>query len=114
MLVARDRRQRLPATWIVLFRAGSSGGPALFARRRSGHARQGLGRALLEAAERGAGERGATRLRLEVREDNFARSSLRAHGLSRFGAKPDYYAGRRDRAAVREVALATLAPAGAA
>lgn len=53
----------------------------------------GVGRALLAAAERSARERGATQMRLEVREDNArAVPFYEKAGYRRFGVKPGYYA----------------------
>ena len=53
---------------------------------------QGLGRALLKAAERQARARGAERLRLEVRADNQAAIHLYdQQGYARFARIPDYY-----------------------
>jgi ribosomal protein S18 acetylase RimI-like enzyme len=55
--------------------------------------RSGIGRALLAAAEDAARARGATAMRLEVREDN--RRAIRLYeqsGYRPFDSKPDYYA----------------------
>lgn len=53
---------------------------------------RGLGAALLGAAEAAARRRGATLLRLEVRQDNPAAIALYvARGYRRIGARADYY-----------------------
>lgn len=58
----------------------------------SAHA-AGVGRALLAAAERSARKRGATDMRLEVRQDNARAIALyEKAGYRRLGVKPDYYA----------------------
>ena len=57
------------------------------------HQGQGIGSALIEDAERIARERGAARLRLEVREDNpGARRLYESLGFRLIGRRPDYYA----------------------
>lgn len=82
---------------LVLFRAGSdiarlysiAVDPAVRGR--------GLGAALLADAEAGAAARGATRLRLEVREDNAAAIALyRGRGYAVFGRYAGYYADGAD------------------
>jgi ribosomal protein S18 acetylase RimI-like enzyme len=53
----------------------------------------GVGRALLEAAERAAASRGCDAMRLEVREDNLrARKLYERNGYTRFARIGDYYA----------------------
>jgi [ribosomal protein S18]-alanine N-acetyltransferase len=53
---------------------------------------RGIGDALLTRAERAARRRGATRLRLEVRQDNASAMRLyERRGYVRFGARPAYY-----------------------
>lgn len=91
VLVATDGAALL-GTALIFFRAGSriarlySIAIATTARGR------GLGRRLLVAGERAARDRGATTLRLEVRQDNVGAIALyESHGYRRFGAKPDYY-----------------------
>lgn len=54
---------------------------------------RGVGRGLLETAERRARRRGCTRMRLEVRADNrVAQELYQRHGYRRFARQPDYYA----------------------
>ncbi len=53
---------------------------------------QGVGRALIEAAEKAAIAKGKHSLRLEVREDNTRAVSIyRRGGFRLIGAKSDYY-----------------------
>jgi ribosomal-protein-alanine acetyltransferase len=53
---------------------------------------QGIGEALLEAAERAASRRGCARLRLEVRVDNAGAQRLyERRGYRRFGRRAAYY-----------------------
>jgi ribosomal-protein-alanine acetyltransferase len=53
---------------------------------------QGIGEALLEAAERAASRRGCDRLRLEVRVDNAGAQRLyERRGYRRFGRRAAYY-----------------------
>jgi len=53
---------------------------------------RGIGEALLTAVERVARQRGATRMRLEVRQDNTAAMRLYERcGYARFGERPAYY-----------------------
>lgn len=55
--------------------------------------RRGIGAALLAAAKNEARSRGATRLHLEVAEDNFAARKLYAHlGFEIVGRRAGYYA----------------------
>ncbi|UUW92195.1 ribosomal protein S18-alanine N-acetyltransferase [Pimelobacter simplex] len=54
--------------------------------------RSGVAGALLAATHAVAGERGATRLLLEVREDNIiARTFYERHGFAELGRRPRYY-----------------------
>ncbi len=62
--------------------------------------RKGVGRLLLEGAEVAARQRGASAMRLEVREDNLRAIHLyESAGYRVFGRKPHYYAD--DAAAIR-------------
>ena len=68
--------------------------------------RRGVGGALLAAAKKEAGSRGATRLHLEVAEDNFAARKLYAHlGFETVGRRAGYYG----RGALGSVAAILLA-----
>ncbi|MCJ2188184.1 GNAT family N-acetyltransferase [Novosphingobium beihaiensis] len=53
--------------------------------------KQGLGRYLLEDLRRGASERGAKRLLLEMRRGNPAESLYKAFGFYQIGERRDYY-----------------------
>ncbi len=61
---------------------------------------QGVGSLLLDAAIRGAGDRGAIRLHLEVRDGNPAVRLYERHDFVMMGRRPGYYGGadgtRRD------------------
>jgi ribosomal protein S18 acetylase RimI-like enzyme len=77
---------------IVLFRGGNPGARLYSISTAPGMAGQGLGLALIEAAERAAVERGKHSLRLEVRQDNERAVSIyRRAGFQPTGSKPDYY-----------------------
>ncbi|HSE12053.1 MAG TPA: GNAT family N-acetyltransferase [Rudaea sp.] len=53
---------------------------------------RGIGEALLARAERAAHQRGVTRMRLEVRQDNASAMRLyERRGYLRFAARPGYY-----------------------
>ena len=52
---------------------------------------RGLGKQLLEHFSSDAQDRGATRLLLEMREDNPASSLYRSHGFKPIGKRPNYY-----------------------
>jgi ribosomal-protein-alanine N-acetyltransferase len=76
---------------VVLFRAGSAA--ARIYSLAVDPAFRGIGRELLAACENEAARRGASAVRLEVREDNFRAISLYERmSYSRFAAKPGYYA----------------------
>ena len=77
---------------ILLFRAGNPAARLYSIATAPDMAGQGLGRALIEAAERAAVERGKHSLRLEVRQDNErALSIYRRAGFRPVGSKPGYY-----------------------
>lgn len=77
---------------LVLFRKGSSVA-RLYSIAVNGTGGAGVGRALLQAAEQAAMQRGQKRLRLEVREDNArARELYERSGYRYIGMKQDYYA----------------------
>ena len=77
---------------ILLFRAGNPVARLYSIATAPDMAGQGLGRALIEAAERAAVERGKHSLRLEVRQDNErALSIYRRAGFRPVGSKPGYY-----------------------
>ena len=89
---------------IVLFRAGTPAARLYSIATVPGLTGQGVGRALIEAAEKAAVEHGKHSLRLEVREDNKRAVSIyQRAGFRTIGAKPDYYRGRHDGAADGEV-----------
>jgi [ribosomal protein S18]-alanine N-acetyltransferase len=107
-LSARQYRLHLDSpTGLVLAAVDGSGllGKALvFFRRNSAVARlysiavahgargRGIGEALLAQAERAARRRGATHMRLEVRQDNAAAMRLyERRGYTRFAERPGYY-----------------------
>ena len=76
---------------VLLFRAGSA--VARIYSLAVDPAFRGLGRELLTACESAAATRGASAIRLEVREDNIRAISLYERmSYSRFAAEPDYYA----------------------
>ena len=83
---------RIAGYCIVLFRARSRAARLYSISTASDFAGQGLGRALIEAAERMVAERGKLSLRLEVRQDNERAVAiyLRA-GFRPADSKPDYY-----------------------
>jgi ribosomal-protein-alanine acetyltransferase len=77
---------------IVLFRAGASTARLYSIATAPGVAGQGIGRALIEAAERAAVEQGKRSLRLEVRQDNKRAVAIYERaGFRSVGSKPDYY-----------------------
>jgi ribosomal protein S18 acetylase RimI-like enzyme len=77
---------------VVLFRAGASHARLYSISTAPGLAGQGVGRALIEAAERTSVGRGKRSLRLEVRQDNERAVSIyRRAGFRPIGSKPDYY-----------------------
>jgi len=83
---------RIAGYCIVLFRARSRAARLYSISTASDFAGQGLGRALIEAAERMAAERGKLSLRLEVRQDNERAVAIyRRAGFRPAGSKPDYY-----------------------
>jgi ribosomal protein S18 acetylase RimI-like enzyme len=106
---ARQYRRHAASPNAVVLVAGDAGGAAIgsavmFFRTGSARARlysiavdpaargRGLGGALLAAAESAARRRGATALRLEVRQDNpVAIAMYEARGYRRIGARAGYY-----------------------
>ncbi|MDQ2632197.1 MAG: GNAT family N-acetyltransferase [Pseudomonadota bacterium] len=77
---------------IVLFRAGNPAARLYSIATAPGMAGRGLGRALIEAAERAAVGRGKHALRLEVRQDNERAAAIyRRAGFRPVGSKPGYY-----------------------
>jgi ribosomal protein S18 acetylase RimI-like enzyme len=107
-LSARQYRRHLGSpTALVLAaidRSGLLGKAVVFFRRRSDVARlysiavahgargRGIGETLLTQAEQAARRRGATRMRLEVRQDNAAAMRLyERRGYTRFAERPGYY-----------------------
>ena len=83
---------RLLGYAMIGFRAGSALGRVFSIAVDRGHARQGIGGALLAACEADARARGCTGARLEVRADNAA--GIRFYekaGYHAFDAVPDYY-----------------------
>jgi ribosomal protein S18 acetylase RimI-like enzyme len=91
LLVAEAEREVLGSA-IILFRALSRKARLYSIAAKSGTS--GLGKALLAAAEVEARSRGATSMRLEVREDNVRAIKLYERaGYALFGHKADYYAG---------------------
>lgn len=92
LLVAEDDAPILGYA-VVLFRKGLAGARLYSIAVDPARRRPGLGRALLRAAEETAAGRGATEMRLEVREDNARAIALYEDaGFQRFGMKRDYYA----------------------
>lgn len=90
-LVARDGKALIGHA-LVAFRSGSSLARLYSLAVLPGLTGQGLGRKLLAAAERQARQRGADRLRLEVRADNTAAIRLYDKtGYALFARVPDYY-----------------------
>lgn len=83
---------RVAGYCIVLFRAGNPAARLYSIATVPGMAGRGLGRALIEAAERAVVERGKHSLRLEVREDNERAVAIyRRAGFRQVGSRPDYY-----------------------
>lgn len=77
---------------LVLTRRGSRAARLYSIAVAAGHAGRGIGRRLLEAAERSAAAAGAERLRLEVRADNAAAQHLYASsGYGRIADLENYY-----------------------
>jgi len=90
-LAARDGKALIGHA-LVAFRAGSALARLYSLAVLPGLTGQGLGRKLLAAAERQARQRGADRLRLEVRADNKAAIALYERtGYRMFARLPDYY-----------------------
>lgn len=92
VLLAADAGGLVIGGAVVLFRAGSAKG-RLYSIAVDPAARgRGLGAALLAAAEAAARRRGATSLRLEVRQDNPVAIALyEARGYRRTGARARFY-----------------------
>lgn len=91
VLVARGAGGLLGSA-VLLFRRGSRVARLYSIAVDPASRRRGLGAALLIAAEAAAGARGATVLRLEVRQDNAAAIRLYVeHGYQRIGAREGYY-----------------------
>jgi ribosomal protein S18 acetylase RimI-like enzyme len=77
---------------IVLFRAGTPTARLYSIATVPGMTGQGVGRALIEAAENAVIARGRISLRLEVREDNSRAIAIYERaGYRPIGRKPDYY-----------------------
>lgn len=109
-----EKHGRIVGYALVLTRKGSGVARLYSLAVAPGHTGGGIGRRLLEAAERSAAKAGAERLRLEVRADNAAAGRLyAAAGYRRIAALEDYY--EDGAAAFRcEKRLATIAAAPAA
>ena len=91
-LVARSTGHGLSGHALVAFRKGSQLARLYSLAVMPGMTGQGLGRRLLKAAEKAAKNRGAERLRLEVRADNEAAIRLYdQNGYARFARIDDYY-----------------------
>lgn len=85
---------------VTLFRAKSPAARLYSVATAPGLSGQGIGRALIETAERQAAKRGRRSLRLEVREDNRRAIAIYEQaGFRSIGRKPDYY--QDDMAAIR-------------
>ena len=96
---------------IVLFRAGNPAARLYSISTATEMAGQGLGRALIEAAERVAVERGKRSLRLEVRQDNERAVSIyRRAGFQADRQQTRLLSGRDDRAADGENLWPALNP----
>lgn len=91
VLVARQQR-RMAGSILLFFRRGSSLA-RIYSLAVDPEARgNGIGPALVEAAEQAALKRGSRCMRLEVREDNLAAQRLyRRLGYRRIGDRPGYY-----------------------
>jgi len=91
LLVAR-RGGEVVGSALLFFRRGSDIARLYSIAVAAGERGRGLGSALLAASERTARQRGARRLRLEVRERNAPARRLYDHaGFRVFGARPGYY-----------------------
>lgn len=97
VLLVEGDPARLRGYVLVLFHAGSPLA-RLYSLAVDPTARgRGLGRALLEAAERAAVERECIEMRLELRRDNTAAAKLyTAHGYRQFEVQADYYEDHMD------------------
>lgn len=91
VLVA-EAGKRVAGYAVILFRAGSTSARLYSIATALDHSGQGLGRALIAAAEREAAKRGRRSLRLEVREDNARAIAIyRRAGFEPIGREADYY-----------------------
>lgn len=96
---------------IVLFRAGSGTARLYSISTAADMSGRGIGRVLIEAAERAAIKRDRRCLRLEVREDNTRAIAIYERaGFRTIGSKPDYYQDGMT-AILMEKVLATSEPA---
>ena len=83
---------RIAGYFVLLFREGSPTARLYSVAAAPGFSGQGIGRKLIEAAERAAAKRGRHSLRLEVREDNARAIAIyRRAGFEPIGREPDYY-----------------------
>jgi ribosomal-protein-alanine N-acetyltransferase len=99
----------MPGVWLLLARRGGIGGGFALTRVvldeaellliavRPGLRRAGIGATLLEAVAEGARMRGATRLHLEMRENNPAVTLYHHAGFREVGRRPRYYRGNDGR-----------------
>lgn len=92
LVLAAVDRGRLLGKAVVFFRSNSNVA-RLYSIAVAEEARgRGIGEALLARAERAARQRGVTRMRLEVRQDNASAMRLyERRGYLRFAARPGYY-----------------------
>ena len=91
------RRGRLRGYVLLVFRSSSTAARIYTIAVAASDRRQGVGAALLAAAERAARRRGCDRVRAEVRSDNRASLTLfERGGYRRFGAYRGYYADGQD------------------
>lgn len=92
LVLAAVDRGRLLGKAVVFFRDNSDVARLYSIAVAEGARGRGIGEALLAWAERDARRRGATRMRLEVRQDNASAMRLyERRGYVRFAARPGYY-----------------------
>ncbi len=97
MLLVDEERNGLRGYALIRFQARSTRARLYSIAIDHGHRSQGIGRALLAAAEDTARKHGASSMRLEIRKDNHVAARLyEKMGYQRFGAYLDYYADHMD------------------
>jgi ribosomal protein S18 acetylase RimI-like enzyme len=92
VVLVSEARGQIVGYCIVLFRAGASTARLYSVATAAGQGGRGVGRGLIEAAERVSIKHGKRTLRLEVRQDNArAVEVYERSGFRPIGSTPDYY-----------------------